>query len=135
MPLQARSFETGSCSELFRRYSLNGRPASASDQAVREARAYAEAKAYNGAKWPAALRVMGDENVIYIDRGTPDWSAFEVTPRAWAVSTTFHPFGLVRSRRTGEMPEPASVADFEPAAEAFAWSSTMTVSSSSSPGA
>ena len=56
---------------------------------------------------------MGDENAIYIDRGSSDWSAFQVTPEAWAV-VPIPPARIVRSRRTGEMPEPAAVADFGP---------------------
>jgi hypothetical protein len=36
---------------------------------------------------PTALRIAGDDRTIYVDLGTEDWSAIQVTPDGWGVVT------------------------------------------------
>lgn len=84
----------------------NGRPASASDAAVREALSALEARAFNERQqYGAVLRVARTAGSIWIDRGTPDWSAIEVTAEGWWVRPT-PPVPILRSRRTGPLPLP-----------------------------
>jgi energy-coupling factor transporter ATP-binding protein EcfA2 len=112
--VESRKYREWLLSELVRRYTNKGYPASANEAAVREARHHAEAQAFlNGRVQRAELRIMGDEQTIFIDRGTPDWSAIQVTTEGWSVIAT-PPVPILRSRRTAPMVEPAAPGDFGP---------------------
>lgn len=112
LAVDGKEFRDWLLGQLARRYTNKGRPASANETAVRETRNHAEAQAVldrNVQK--AELRIMGHDGTVFIDRGTPDWSAFKVTPHDWSVIPT-PPVPILRSRRTAAMVTPAAPGDF-----------------------
>ena len=110
--VDGRDFRDWLLGQLARRYTNKGRAASANLTAVRETLNYAEAQAVlNGHVQKSELRVMGDEKAVFIDRGTPDWSALEVTPDQWSVIPA-PPVPIIRSRRTAAMVTPMAPGDF-----------------------
>ncbi|SEE27912.1 Primase C terminal 2 (PriCT-2) [Rhizobiales bacterium GAS191] len=76
-------------SEYGRRFPLkiNGRtiPSGTSAQAVSEALATIDASAAVGPEVQPAVRVAGSGTSIFIDLGTPDWRAVEITPQGWQI--------------------------------------------------
>jgi hypothetical protein len=92
-------------SEVARLFRVNGRPASVGENAIKEARLAVEARSFmDGRRFQAPIRVAGHGDVVYIDRGTDDWSVFrvvagtvDVVPRA--------PVPIIRTRRTGPLPD------------------------------
>ena len=104
--IQARGFRDWMLCELARGYSNKGRPASATESAVRDARMAIEARAYHGgARRDASLRVGAHLDRIYIDLGTADCKAVEVGPSGWRLVND-PPVPLTRTRRTTAFPEP-----------------------------
>lgn len=112
--VKSRGFRDWWLSELARRYLSNGRPASVSMNAVRDAINGLEARAFSEqVNQDAPLRVAEYDGQVYIDTGRRDWSAFEVTKAGWTVVPS-PPTAIRRSRRTGVLPIPATRADFAP---------------------
>jgi putative DNA primase/helicase len=110
----SREFRDWMIMELGRRYKLNGRPASVGENPIREALNALEARAaLEGKVHKATVRVARAENTIVIDKGDPDWKAFEITKEGWQVAT--NPLAHnVRNRRTAAFPDPFDHGDFEP---------------------
>ncbi len=84
------------------------RPGSFSKNAVEDALSACEAAATASGKVKMApLRVGAMESTLYIDLGSPNWDAVEVTPEGWRiVSTPAVP--ILRTRRTRSLPQPKS---------------------------
>jgi hypothetical protein len=111
-PIDGRPFRDWLLSEVAARYSHKGRPASANDNAVKEALNQLNARAYvDGIVHPARLRLTRHEDRIFIDTGWPSWEVFQVSPDGWSIEP-WSPVPLIRSRRTGKMVEPAERTDF-----------------------
>jgi hypothetical protein len=105
-PIQARGFRDWMLGALATRYSNKGRPASATESAVRDARMALEARAHHGgARRNASLRVGENGDRVYIDLGTADWRALEIDPSGWRLTDGI-PVPLIRTRRTASFPEP-----------------------------
>jgi hypothetical protein len=60
-------------------------PSAPSTQALSEAINALSAKAARAAEHQAAVRVGGHGGLIYLDLGTPDWSAVEIAPEGWRI--------------------------------------------------
>jgi hypothetical protein len=104
--IQSRGFRDWMLGELARRYRNAGRPASATESAVRDARMALEARGHHcGTRRNASLRVGEHGDRVYIDLGTPDWRAVEVGQTGWRV-VAGTPVPLIRTRRTAPFPEP-----------------------------
>jgi putative DNA primase/helicase len=72
-PISSRAFRNWMLYELASNFTQNGRPCSAGDSAVRDARAAIEARAMiDGQMHQAVMRTVEHEGVIYIDLGTAD---------------------------------------------------------------
>ena len=100
----SRAFGLWMRNELANRYTQRGRPASATDNIVREVRTAVEARAlYEGKSHCVALRVLEHDDAIYIDRGTADWSAIEISKRGRAVVPRT-PAPILRGKRTAPFP-------------------------------
>ena len=113
-PLGSRAFRDWLLGQLARRYCHRGRPASAGANAVKDTLQALEARAaLDGIKHRAPLRVTQHEGNIYVDRGTADWSAFRVGPDGWGL-VPGPPVPIVRSKRSGPLPQPGEVAEFNP---------------------
>jgi hypothetical protein len=104
--INSNPFRDWMLGELARGYTLRGRPASAGEAAVRDARMALEAKAHvNRVHLNAPLRISQSDEAIHIDLGSDDWSAIEVTAEDWrAVATP--PSPIIRSKRTAAFPLP-----------------------------
>ena len=104
--IQGKGFRDWMLGELARRYCSKGRPASATESAVRDAKMGLEARAHHGAlRKDAPLRVAGAGEQMFIDLGTPDWRAVEVAADGWRVVDQT-PVPILRARRTGGFPKP-----------------------------
>ena len=100
--------------EVARSYLNNGRPASVGETSMRDARLALEAQAYlNGIQQEAPLRTAAHGHAIYIDRGTTDWSAFEITSAGWKVEPR-SPVPNLRSKRAAAFAEPTAPGSFAP---------------------
>jgi hypothetical protein len=109
----SRAFRHWMLRELARRFQQAGRPASANDTAVRDARASVEARALlEGPTLPAVLRVAEHDGSIWIDAGTADWAVVRVTADGWSHASS-SPVPILRGRRTAPFAVP-SAADFRP---------------------
>ena len=105
--LYSRTFCDWALGELARRYIQNGRPASVGSNAVKDALQAREARAsLEGIRNRASLRAAEHDGHIYLDRGTPDWSAFRITAGGWDIVPR-PPVPILRSKRTGPFPCPA----------------------------
>jgi putative DNA primase/helicase len=113
-PVLSRAFRNWLLYRLASRYRHNGRPASANENAIREARAAVEAQAMvAGPVQKAPLRVAESNDAIYLDLGAQDWSAIRIDKGGWrAVSQT--PIPIIRGKRTAQFASPASAPDFRP---------------------
>ena len=110
----SRSFRNWMLRGLASGFSVGGRPASANDNTVRDARSGVEARALvAGATHPAPLRITEHEGAIYIDLGTADWSAARVSPDGWSIVPQA-PVPILRGRRAGPFAMPARRGDFGP---------------------
>jgi hypothetical protein len=104
--IESKGFRDWMLGELSQRYSNKGRPASATESAVRDARLGLEARAHHGGmRKEASLRIGEQADKIVIDMGTPDWRVVEVDPHGWRVVDRA-PIPLVRTRRTAAFAEP-----------------------------
>ena len=105
--IHAQTFRDWMLGEMAKRYLRNGRPASASESAVRDARMGLEARAhFSGSRKEAPLRVADHGGDIYLDVGTADWSTIRVAPSGWYRAPTA-PIPIIRTRRADAFPEPA----------------------------
>ena len=92
--------------ELARGYTVRGRPVSAGETAVRDARMALEAKAHvNRIRLHAPLRVSQSEGAVYIDLGSDDWSVIEATAEGWR-RIPKSPVPIIRRKRTAAFPVP-----------------------------
>jgi RepB DNA-primase N-terminal domain len=80
-------------------------PSAPSTQALTEAINALTAKAARGAKHQAAIRVAGDNGSIYLDLGTPDWSAVEISREGWQIVAT-PPVRFIRLHGLRSLPIP-----------------------------
>jgi putative DNA primase/helicase len=105
--ITSRAFKHWMLHGLARRFRQAGRPASANENAVRDARASVEARALlEGSMHPAVLRVAEHDGAIYIDHGAPDWSVIRVTVDGWSHHPCA-PIPILRSRRTAAFAAPS----------------------------
>jgi hypothetical protein len=89
------------------------RPATFGKNAVEDALMACEAMAAaGGIIMPASLRVSQTEDALYIDLGTLDWKAVEITPSGWRVIPRA-PVPILRTRRTRALPIPTSGGSLE----------------------
>ena len=103
-PIKSQGFRDWMLGELARRYCNKGRPASATESAVRDARMGLEARAHHGGvRKDAPLRVARHRDRIYIDLGAPDWRAVEVAEAGWRLVDRA-PVPILRARRTASFP-------------------------------
>jgi hypothetical protein len=89
-----------------------------SDKAIKSALDILEHKALEGEGHPTYLRVARAGQNIYIDLGTEDWKAVEVTGEGWRVADT-PPVKFHRTKNTGTLPLPTkggSLDDLRPLA-------------------
>jgi hypothetical protein len=61
-------------------------PSAPSAQTLKEAINALSAKAASGAEYQAAIRVGEREGLIYLDLGTSDWSAVEISATGWQIT-------------------------------------------------
>ena len=112
--LTSRAFRNWMLGELARRYLQKGRPASVGGNAVKDTLQALEARAHvEGIIQPAPLRVAEHEGAVYLDRGTPDWSAIKVAAAGWSIVPSA-PVPILRSKRTGPLGEVAGTGDLRP---------------------
>src|SRR5690606_21588081 len=110
--ISSRAFRDWMIGELALRYASKGRPASATEGAVRDARMGLEARAHaSGLCKPAALRVASHAACLYMDLGTADWSAIEIGSSGWR-RVARAPVPILRTRRTSSFPMPVPSKDF-----------------------
>jgi putative DNA primase/helicase len=110
----SRAFRHWMQYRLARRYTQNGRPASANDNAIRDARAVVEARALiEGTMHPVALRIVEHEGAICIDLGTANWSVVKISVNGWSIVPKA-PAPILRSKRTAPFTMPAARGDFGP---------------------
>ena len=99
---------------LASRYCNNGRPASANENAIREARAAVEAQAMvTGPVQKAPLRVAEHMSAIFLDLGAPDWSALRIDTEGWQI-VDHAPIPIIRGKRAARFADPNAAADFAP---------------------
>lgn len=108
----SRGFRDWLLSEYANRFTVNGRAASCGENVVRDVRAHLEARAFaDGLRHDAAMRTVEHDGAVYIDRGTDDWSAIEVSAKGWR-TVAAAPAPIIRTRRTAALAEPAAKPDF-----------------------
>jgi putative DNA primase/helicase len=113
-PVGSKAFRNWMLCRLASRFTVNSRPASANENAVREARAAVEAQALMSPNvHRPSLRVAEHDAAIYIDLGFSEWSAVRVDANGWNVVLQA-PIPILRGRRTGPFPNPNAAADFAP---------------------
>ena len=113
-PIESRSFRQWMLHELARRYSDKGRPASAGENALRDARAAVEARALLHPKTHETFqRVAEHKGEIFLDLGDRDWSAMQVTKSGWSHANAA-PVPILRSKRTAPFALPNANGDFVP---------------------
>ncbi len=112
--VRSRSFRNWMLYRLAHQFEQNGRPASANENAMREACAVVEARALiEGTVHPVALRIAEHDGAIYIDLGTADWSVVEITLKGWSVIPKA-PVPILRNKRTAPFAIPVTRGDFAP---------------------
>jgi hypothetical protein len=110
--IASRGFRDWMLGELARHYVNKGRPASATESAVRDARMGLEARAHlSGVRKSAALRVASHADCLYVDLGTSDWGAVEIDGEGWRLVADA-PVPILRTRRTSAFPVPEQPGDF-----------------------
>lgn len=110
--VKSRAFRNWMLHRLASQFTHGGRPASANENAVREARAAVEAKAIiGGVVHRAALRAIEHHGAHYIDLGTPDWSAVKVDADGWRIVPQ-PPVPILRGKRAAPFANPDAGADF-----------------------
>lgn len=110
----SRAFRHWLLHRLASRFTQNGRPASANDNAVRDARNAVEARAIvAGVIHPAPLRLAEHNGEYFLDLGTPDWSAARITATGWSIVPQA-PLPILRSKRAAPFASPATRGDFSP---------------------
>jgi hypothetical protein len=93
------------------------RPGTFGKNAVEDALTACEAMAAASERvMPASLRVARTEHALYLDLGTPDWSAVEITANGWRIVEKA-PVPLLRTRRTRALPHPISGGSLDPLRE------------------
>jgi putative DNA primase/helicase len=80
-------------------------PSAPSTQSLTEALNALSAKASSGAEYQPAVRVGESGGLIYLDPGTPDWSAVEISAAGWRVITAA-PVRFVRPAGLRPLPVP-----------------------------
>lgn len=99
---------------LATRFTQRGRPASANENAVGEARASVEARAaIAGTVHRASLRVVEQWGSIYLDLGNAKWSAVRVDADGWIIVDR-PPVPILRGKRAAPFADPNASADFQP---------------------
>jgi hypothetical protein len=105
--VESRGFRDWMIGELARRYVNKGRPASANESAIRDARIGLEARAHrSGLRREAALRIASHSDGFCLDLGGSDWSAISVSANGWQ-RIAHSPVPILRTRRTASFPEPS----------------------------
>ncbi|MCB1502947.1 MAG: hypothetical protein KDK07_24745 [Bauldia sp.] len=108
----SRAFRDWMLGELARQYVNKGRPASATEGAVGDARMGLEARAHlSGVRKPAVLRVATRAERLYVDLGQPEWNAVEIDGEGWRCVVEA-PVPILRTRRTSAFPVPKQSSDF-----------------------
>lgn len=114
MAVGSKAFQNWMVHGLATRYVLKGRPASANQTAISDARLAIEARALvSGKVFVPALRITEHGGAIYIDLGTSDWSAIKVDAEGWSV-VPVAPVPILRSKRAAPFTNPIAAADFKP---------------------
>jgi putative DNA primase/helicase len=112
--MTSRAFRNWMLRGLATGFTVGGRPASANDNTIRDARNAVEARAMvEGTMYPAPLRVTQHEGAIYLDLGTDDWSVARVTEDGWSIIPQA-PVPILRGKRAGPFALPAPRGDFGP---------------------
>lgn len=102
-PVRSRGFKLLLTGQLYERYCQ-----AANSEALNSALNVLEAQSiFTGPEYPVFTRLAEFEGKIYLDLGSDDWSAVEITPDGWKVVTDYP----VRFRRTAyalclAVPEP-----------------------------
>ena len=88
-------------------FRLDGKtcPSAPGAQSLKEAINALSAKAAKGPERQAAVRVAAHGNLIYIDLGTSDWTAVEISPSGWQ-TTTNPPVCFIRPAGFKPLPVP-----------------------------
>jgi hypothetical protein len=82
------------------------RPGTFGKNALEDALSFCEASATaGGVVLPAPLRIASHEGALYLDLGTPDWSAVMVDAAGWRIIAK-PPVPILRTRRTRPLPVP-----------------------------
>jgi putative DNA primase/helicase len=112
--VSSRAFRHWMLHRLACRFTRGGRPASANDNAVRDARGAVEARGLvAGMTHPVALRVAEHKGAIYLDLGTTDWSVMQVTADGWSIVPAA-PLPILRGKRAAPFVTPTLRGDFGP---------------------
>lgn len=110
----SRSFREWMLHRLACRFSDNGRSASAGDNAVKDARNAVEARGLVAKiTYNAVLRIAEHDGAMFLDLGTTDWSAMQVTAEGWQIVPR-PPLPILRSKRAAPFAVPAESGDFAP---------------------
>ena len=114
LPIVSKAFKNWMLHRLASLFTRGGRPASANENAVREARAAVEAQAMvAGIVQQVSLRVATDQGAIYLDLGTSDWSAVRIEAGGWR-KIGRAPVPILRGKRASAFADPNAAADFGP---------------------
>ncbi len=110
--LASRDMRSWMIVELARDFTRNGRPASTTDSTIRDARMSLEARARKeGTRHLAGLRVVQHDDDVYVDLGTPDWSAVKVMNEGWRIVAR-PPVPVLRGKKAAAFPRPVLPGDF-----------------------
>jgi putative DNA primase/helicase len=113
-PIASRAFRNWMLYGLATGFTVGGRPASANENTVRDARGAVEARALvEGALYPAPLRIAEHDGAIYLDLGANDWSLARVMADGWSIIPRA-PVPILRGKRAGPFAMPAARGDFGP---------------------
>jgi hypothetical protein len=85
-------------------------PSAPSTQSLSEAIAALGAKAARGVEYQAAVRVGEDAGMIYLDLGTPEWTAVEISANGWQIIAR-SPVRFVRPPGFRALPVPVKGGD------------------------
>lgn len=100
--------ESAEFSRLLRQWFYEAQKSSASQQALADAQATLAARArYSGTQHPVCLRTGRTDHALYVDLGTEDGRAVEVTPQGWRLVPRA-PVYFVRSPGMRPFPLPVS---------------------------
>lgn len=87
-------------------------PSAPSTQALSEAIAALGAKAARGVEQQAAVRVGEHAGMIYLDLGTPEWTAVEISPNGWQIIAR-PPVRFIRPQGFRALPVPVKNGDIK----------------------